>query len=101
MPPNGTSRDTGLRQVKTATKWIAGAAAVLAGSIAFWGAQTAGSADAGTRNVTRQPAGSSNANSGRSDDAYSDPGDSSGSLQAPDAAPAPTDQLPSARSGGS
>ena len=90
MRKSRTARDTGLRQVSTATKWIAGAAAVLTGFLTVWEARSVHDANA-TPAVVQQPSTSSGA---------SDPG-YSGGLQAPDVAPAPSDRRPAASSGGS
>jgi hypothetical protein len=96
------ARDQGLRQVNTATKWIAGGAAVLAGFLTFWEAQSVNHAGASgtTPNTVGQPAVSGSDSSGYSDPGYSDPY-SNGDLQAPDYAPAPSDRGPVASSGGS
>ncbi len=109
MRKSRSTRDTGLRQVSTATKWIAGSAAVLTGFLTVWEARSVHSANA-TPAVVQQPAtsggspstGSSSSGSGSTatDPTYSDPG-YSGGLQAPESVPAPSDQQPSASSGGS
>ena len=104
-----TTRDAGLRRVGTATKWIAGGAAILTGFITVWEARSVQHATASTRSVERLPAtaGSAGASSstdpGYSDPGYSDPGysDGSGNLQAPYSAPVPSQQPPVASSGGS
>ena len=103
MRKSRTTRDAGLRQVSTATKWIAGAAAVLTGFITVWEARSVHSAAATP--AARQPAASTGAGSVTTSPSYSDPGYSdpsySGGLQAPESAPAPSDQQPAASSGGS
>jgi len=103
---NRTTRDAGLRQVSTATKWIAGAAALLTGVLTVWEARTVHHAGA-TPPTATTPSTEAPAQNGGSDGfqspgpGYSDPGSSSGDLQAPDTAPAPTDRQPAASSGGS
>jgi hypothetical protein len=93
------SRDTGLRQVKTATKWLAGGAAVLTGFFAVWEARSVPSAAA---NTPRPPVVQSDGgSSGTVTPAAPDPSYSSGDLQAPDYAPAPSYRPPVASSGGS
>ncbi len=92
-----TARDTGLRHVSTATKWIAGGAAVLTGFLTVWEARSVQHAAASARTVVRQPSSTDDTgSSGYSDPGYSDPGysDGSGNLQAPDYAPAPSYQPP-------
>jgi hypothetical protein len=93
-----TERDAGLRQVSTATKWIAGLAAVLTGFITVWEARNVHHAGASTPTVVQQPASSGAADPGSS---YSDPGYSDGGVQPPVSAPVPSDQSSSASSGGS
>ncbi|MGZ4754105.1 MAG: hypothetical protein ACXWA9_04335 [Acidimicrobiia bacterium] len=93
----------GLRQVSTATKWLAGTAAVLTGLITVWEARSVSHAGASSPAVV-QPSSSGSTDSGSS--GYSDAGNSDGAysdgnVQAPDAAPAPSYDQPSARSGGS
>ena len=110
MRTNRTTRDAGLRQVSTATKWIAGTAAVLTGFLTVWEARSVHDANA-TPTVVQQPSASSSGSSpsatdpGYSDPGYSDPGYSdpgySGGIQAPDVAPTPSDRQPAASSGGS
>lgn len=94
-----TARDTGLRQVKTATKLLAGAAAVLTGFFAVWEARSVHEASATTPTpaATQSPSPSPST----AQPAPSDPGYSTGDLQAPDYAPAPSYQPPAASSGGS
>ncbi len=94
-----TTRDAGLRQVKTATKLLAGAAAVLTGFFAVWEARSVPDASATTPTPATAP--SQSPSSGAVDQTPSDPGYSSGDLQVPDYAPAPSDQAPAASSGGS
>ncbi len=97
-----TERDAGLRQVSTATKWIAGLAAVLTGFITVWEARNVHHAGASTPTVVQQPASSGAADPGSSSGSgYSDPGYSDGGVQPPVSAPAPSDQSSSASSGGS
>lgn len=97
----------GLRQVSTATKWIAGVAAVLTGFFTVWEARSVHNVGASTpatpspSTVPLQPSTSGSADAGSSSPGSSDPGSSNGSLQAPASAPAPSDQQPAARSGGS
>lgn len=105
MRKSRTARDAGLRQVSTATKWIAGAAAVLTGFLTVWEVHSTHDANA-TPAVVQQPSTSSGGAGGSSstpsvtDPGSSDSGSSSG-LQAPDAAPVPSDRQPAASSGGS
>ncbi len=101
-----TTRDTGLRQVKTTTKWLAGGAAVLTGFFAVWEGRSVHSASASTPTPpvaqSQSPSASSGTdNSGVSQDPGYDPSYSNGNLQAPDYAPAPSYQPPVASSGGS
>ena len=94
-----TTRDTGLRQVTTATKLLAGAAAVLTGFFAVWEARSVHEASAST--PTPVATQSESPSAGAVDPVPSDPGYSSGDLQAPDYAPAPSYEPPAASSGGS
>ena len=105
------ARDTGLRQVSVATKWLAGGAAVLAGFFAVWEARTRAprlgehpDRRAPTRELWR-----GQTPIRATDPGYRTPGtqtpattpSSGGNLQAPDYAPAPSDRQPAASSGGS
>ncbi len=99
MRKSRTTRDAGLRQVSTATKWIAGAAAVLTGFITVWEARSVH--DAAATPAVRQPAASSGSGSSVTSPSATDPGFSGDDLQAPDTAPAPSYQQPAASSGGS
>jgi hypothetical protein len=96
-----TARDTGLRQVKTATKLLAGAAAVLTGFFAVWEARSVHEASAATPTPAATQSPSPSPGSGTLQPAPTDPGYSTGDLQAPDYAPAPSYQPPAASSGGS
>ena len=118
-----SARDAGLRRVRLVTRWTAAGAAVLTGAIVGWEVKSVHQSAASTPTVARQPAATSGGGSsstpptttdpgstdpgysdpGYSDPGYSDPGysDGGGDLQAPQYAPAPSDQSPSAQSGGS
>jgi hypothetical protein len=112
MRKSRTARDAGLRQVSTATKWIAGAAAVLTGFITVWearsvnhaGATTPATPPATSPAVVQPPSSPGGTDSGSSaspNSGNNSGGYSGGNLQAPDAAPTPSYQQPSAHSGGS
>lgn len=96
-----TTRDTGLRQVKTATKMLAGAAAVLTGFFAVWEARSVHDASATTPTPAATQTPSPSPSPSTVQPAPTDPGYSSGYLQAPDSAPVPSYQPPAASSGGS
>jgi len=96
---SGTARDAGLRRVRTVTKWIAGLAVGLTGFITVWEVQSAHHVGATTPAVTRPPSTASGSGSSATQPAAPGLG-SSGVLQAPDAAPSPTERPPAATSGG-
>jgi hypothetical protein len=88
-----TARDAGLRTASAATKWIAGAAAVLTGLLTVWEVHSSHDANA-TPAVVQQPSTPSTTNP-------TVPDSGSSELQPPDVAPAPTEQPPAANSGAS
>jgi hypothetical protein len=105
-----TTRDHGFRQVKTATKWLAGGAAVLTGFFAVWEARSVHDASATTPTPALSQSGSQGTGGvspapgdggSYSDPSYSDPSYSGGDLRAPEYAPAPSYQPPAVSSGGS